>query len=372
MATFKAIVEKHYKKKDGTYNVRIRVTHQRKKKYLSTTFFLTKEQLTKGLKIKDQKILDQLDAIVKRYRDACNTLGIRLNSMTIEQLVEYIKTYTGKPFTLDFIQYFRNVIEQLKKDGRNGSAGTYSVTLNSLIKFINRDFLDVSEITTNFLNEYVKWLRDSIQEKGKKGERAASLYTSNIQCVHNLAKKEFNEEDIGQINIPQSPFSRFKIPPSPTTRKKALPLDVIKKIVELPYSHREKSVTNLTKDVFIISFALMGTNAIDLYNASTLDGNILIYNRTKTKDRRQDRAEIRIKIEPEIMPIINKYLDPTKERVFIFYKAYKTIATFRDALFRGTKQIEDRLGIDGFTFYAARHNNFHFQLKASELQEYFS
>lgn len=36
MVTFKAEVYAHQRKKDGTYNIKIRVTHQGKKRYLST------------------------------------------------------------------------------------------------------------------------------------------------------------------------------------------------------------------------------------------------------------------------------------------------------------------------------------------------
>ena len=46
MATFKAEVYAHQKKKDGTYNIKIRVYHNKEKKYLSTPFFVTQEHLT--------------------------------------------------------------------------------------------------------------------------------------------------------------------------------------------------------------------------------------------------------------------------------------------------------------------------------------
>lgn len=36
MATFKAEVYAHQKKKDGTYNIKIRVTHNGEKRYLAT------------------------------------------------------------------------------------------------------------------------------------------------------------------------------------------------------------------------------------------------------------------------------------------------------------------------------------------------
>ena len=42
MATFKAEVYKHQKRSDGTWNVKIRVTHNRQKKYLSTPIYVSR------------------------------------------------------------------------------------------------------------------------------------------------------------------------------------------------------------------------------------------------------------------------------------------------------------------------------------------
>ena len=54
----------------------------------------------------------------------------------------------------------------------------------------------------------------------------------------------------------------------------------------------------MTKDLALLSLCLMGTNAIDLYNATKYDGRIFAYERTKTKDARDDHAHI------EIAPIV--------------------------------------------------------------------
>ena len=48
MATFKAEVYAHQKKQDGTYNIKIRVTQNQKKRYLATPWFVTKDDLTRS------------------------------------------------------------------------------------------------------------------------------------------------------------------------------------------------------------------------------------------------------------------------------------------------------------------------------------
>lgn len=361
MATFKAEVYKHHKKEDGTYNVKIRVTHNRAKKYLSTTKYITKDDLTKSFKIKNQSIIDDLDALMKRYRDACNELGEKSKDMTIEQIVHYLEAYKGKDaFTLDFIRFGRDKIEQLKASGHSGNARTYEVMLNALTKFTDRESLNISEITVRFLNDFVNWIETRpVNPKRKKGQRAASLYLSNLRALHNMAKNEFNDEDAGIINIPFSPFAKFKVPSTPLTRKRALSADAIKAIAALPY----KEVTqpgmnrfNLAKDMFVLSFALIGMNSVDLYNCDCIKDGRIIYQRTKTKNRRQDRAEISIKIEPEILPLIEKYKDTTGERVFNFHRLYKDSIIFNSAINKGLKQIGSALETEDLEFYAARHS----------------
>lgn len=75
---------------------------------------------------------------------------------------------------------------------------------------------------------------------------------------------------------------------------------------------------NLAKDCFILSFCLMGINSADLYNAAAMKGNTIIYNRTKTKDRRLDNAKMMVDIPNIIQPIIEKYRDKMGKRLFNF------------------------------------------------------
>lgn len=66
MATFKAEVYAHQKRADGTYNIKIRVIHQKRKKYILTTYYVTKDDLTRTtFKLKNQKYIDATDDMIK-------------------------------------------------------------------------------------------------------------------------------------------------------------------------------------------------------------------------------------------------------------------------------------------------------------------
>ncbi|MDR1674948.1 MAG: phage integrase SAM-like domain-containing protein [Tannerella sp.] len=161
MATFKAVVEKHHKKTDGTFNVKIRVTHKRVVKYMATSLFVTKEEVTKSTKIKNQAVLDVLEETVRKYRNACNALGERLDAMTADQVVDYLKRVgKGDVFRLDFIKFGEEVVASLKKNGRPGTASCYGITLNALKRFTGRESLDISEITVSFLEGFIDWINE--------------------------------------------------------------------------------------------------------------------------------------------------------------------------------------------------------------------
>jgi integrase len=101
----------------------------------------------------------------------------------------------------------------------------------------------------------------------------------------------------------------------------------------------------------MISFFLMGMNSADLYDCTDLKGNTLRYFRKKTRGRREDKAEIVITVCPELLPILQKYRDKTKVRVFDFYQRYRDESTFNAAINKGLKSI-----IKGLEFYSARHS----------------
>lgn len=352
MATFKAEVYQHQKKADGTYNIKIRVIHNRKKRYLSTVWFVEREDLTRSGKIKNQKYIDLTDDLIRKYRSICDMAGERLKSMTVDEVVKLITTSRTETFELDIVAYARKYIQELSDQGRIGNAKTYKVAIDALVKWIKREKVGVNEITVKFIQEWIKHLQETT-----KG-RAASLYPSVLRAIHNRAKREFNDEEAGVINIPYSPFKNVDLPKVPVARQRAITVEQLQALAKIPYRMIMQPGTNrfnLAKDVFLLSFLLIGINAVDLYTCTSLKAGRLTYERTKTKNRRSDRAEISIKVPPEAEALVAKYKDPSGERVFNFYKLYSSMDTFSAAINKGLKKIGELIGVDDLEYYAARH-----------------
>lgn len=367
MLTIKAEIKRSELKVDGTYNVKIRFTLDRKVKRLSTNLFVTQQDLTKSLKFKeDTSIKREIDRLVLYYREQCLKLQLDQNHYSLDEIVEFLNGEQEKQQTIDFIKFSREWIASATIKG----APNYKTAINALVRFVGKEELDINLITLDFLEQFKAFLigeRDArtkkLMQQGKRvtSNRTLSLYLVSIKKLFSEAKRKFNKKDKNLILIPNSPFEDFKIPKQEATRKRAIPADIIKKVWKLPYKDMKKGYKstcryNLAKDCFILSFCLMGINSADLYNATEMRENTIIYNRTKTKARRLDGAKMMVDIPKIVQPLIDKYKDSTGKRLFNFYQFYGDEKTFNKAINSGLKEIGSILEVDDLEYYAARHS----------------
>lgn len=345
MATFKATIKKDKQRSDKTWNVLIRFTHERKVRYISTTMYVTKKDLTASFKIKNQQVIDKCEDLIRVYRDKVNKLNLEINSMDIDSVIDYLKSKDDKS-GIDFIAFSRKwcAAHTEIKGIRN-----YLTALNSLCTFFGRESILCSEITVQKLKEYEEYLSDK--------KRAQSLYPSAIVRLFMEARNYFNDEDNNIIRIKQN-LSKYKPKQQNVAEKRALTVDEIRNVFNISYTGiKVRGMDNrrdLAKDCFMLSFCLMGMNSADLYNATEFDGEYITYYRTKTKDRRNDNAKMVVKVHPIIKPLIEKYRG--KERVFNFYERFSSMGDLNRSINIGLKEIGRELGIDNLQFYSARHS----------------
>ncbi len=367
MLTIKAEIKKSELKVDGTYNVKIRFTLDRKVKRLSTNLFITSKDLTKSLKFKeDTSIKRAIDRLVLYYREQCFKLQLDQNHYSLDEIIEFLNGEQEKQQTIDFIKFSREWIASTTIKG----APNYTTAINALVRFIGKEELDINLITLDFLESFKAFLNKEreirtkrLMQQGKQvpSNRSLSLYLISIKKLFNEAKKKYNKKEKNLILIPNSPFMELEIPKQEATRKRAISADIIKKLWKLPYKDMKKGYKstchyNLAKNCFILSFCLMGINSADLYNATEMEGYTIVYNRTKTKDRRLDKAQMKVDIPRLILPLVEKYKDKTGKRLFNFYQYYADEKDFNKAINYGLKEICTILEIDDLEYYAARHS----------------
>lgn len=352
---------------DGTYNVKVRFIKDKKVKRVSTDLFATDSDLTSDLKLKEESIVKQeADRLVLHYRTMVNSLHFDSEDCDVSEIVNRLlcKEEAEKP--IDFIAFSKKWISETTIKGKDN----YTTALNSFIRFLGKEELEIKKITVDLLEQYRDYIINvrnervkALQAEGKRvpSNRCLSLYLMSLRHLYGEAQRFYNKPDKGLMRIPHTPFEYFKIPKQEATRKRAVTPQQIKAIWSLPYQNIHKGVKHtcrpdLAKDCFILSFCLMGINSADLYNATLLRDNRLVYCRTKTKERRLDKAKMEVVVPDMVLPIIEKYRDTTGQRLFRFYKDYRDHKAFNKAINKGLKGIGDQLNIDDLEFYAARHS----------------
>ena len=344
--SFKPVVADH-KKADGTYTIRIRVTANRKSKYISTNISVSDIQLTRTGNIKDRAVLDNLDALVARMRAASADIDpFVVSRMTVDEIARYIENNQEGTFRLEFFGFAQKVIEsKATKNTRN----YYRNAVVAFAEFTGRKSMDISEITSSLMRNFEAWL----VAKYGKGARATGAYPESIGHIHGQARLLYNNEETGEIKI-RNPFAYFHA----TRTRQPAHRNVSRETIQAFIDRRDKLTLKtdiMSADLFLLSFALMGMNAADLYACpAPLDG-ILIYNRAKTASRRDDNAEMHVMIDPRIQKLFEKWADPEKRHALRLYKKIRPNVLNLE-LSIGLRRACKLMGIEErLTFYSARH-----------------
>ncbi len=347
--TISAVVTKQSLKKDGTYPIRIRVTFKRKYKLLSTNLVAEKRQLSRSLEITDPVLSDSVSTIVRQMRGAVNTLNpYELESMDVSDVVSRIEKAlshdNGKAFSLDFPDYCEKVVANKSRAARMN----YICAIHALSDFLGTAHFDISVISSSMMRRFEQHLRD----KHGDSARAVTLYTSAIAAVHKKAREEFNNEESDEVNI-KNPFDYYKCPKRVfSAEHRDIDIEIVKQMLSMRDAliGRER----LGVDLFLISFALMGMNTPDIYKCVKPKDGIITYNRTKTMNSRPDKAEMRVRIEPCVEPLLTEYKDGGR-LAFNFHERYSTYENLGRAANIGLKAFSERIGVPKIDFYSARH-----------------
>lgn len=370
MATTFDYYVRNYRRSDGTRAVYIRMTHNRKSTFFPTSIYVTDRQVSKNMEIRDSRILDAIDSRLRSFRSVFYKVD-HPEYRTLDELEAFIKKDLEGPqkFTLDIFDYAGKLMASMKPKTAEG----YKTSLNAIKRFIGGEHLDINEITTQWLLRFRDFLetepaitntgghakskKSGTYQRKSRGSRGVSYYMGCLRKIHNAARLEFNDYDTGNINIPRQPFAKGIIPSMPVTKPRAISAaDIHKLYICEPKKSREA----LAKDVFFLSFALCGTNTIDLYNLqkTDLNGSLVTYRRSKTKDRRKkDHAEITLRVIGMAAVIIERYRSEFGSCLLDFSNRYSNSKGFNKAVNLGLKDLAEHAGINvNLDTYTARHS----------------
>lgn len=301
--------------KDGNlFPVKLRVYFDYATKYFATGFDLTKEDFQRSyLSQKPRQDYKQLKTDLQAAEARAKAIAKTIEPFDLQKFRK--KVFVSSGSRIDVTYYYREKIDELKKEDRIKTAGSYEQSLSSLtayLKSIGRDGkpFTFNAVTEDFLRDYERWMLGKGNSKASVG-----IYLRSLRHIFNLAIQA------GEVHKDRFPFgqARYKIPQGQKV-KKALPKNDIKKLIDYPLP--ENSYMFRARIYWIFSYLISGINLTDLARLKykNILGNSIHFVRHKTRETTRERATpIIASIHPVAQEIIKRFgQEPLTPETYIF------------------------------------------------------
>ena len=236
MATFKTCVQKQ--RKDGFYQVYIRVTHLKKSMYIKTDKFVNSKGLDATGNIKDTFVLKYCINKISDFVERLNKMDI--TNWTVHDIVSYLDTADED---ICFSEYARKYKFEMARRGQKRNARNYELAYQHLERYAGTNKLMFSRFTTNFIDGWIKSLSETA--------RAKEMYPICIRQIFKQAVLDYNDYDRGIIIIKTNPWLKVKIPAADKPEKRAITPEECRVFFSspLPESKMKDSLPELGRDV---------------------------------------------------------------------------------------------------------------------------
>lgn len=318
-----------YEKEDGTRQVLLRVTVDRKSKKPGLGIFIIKKDFNPGGTLhkhnwirtrneRHEKINKQIKRIITKTQDHIaryQKKSILLTSSSVREIVDrVVRGDDGAPAPISFTEFYNSVMESYLPN-QLGTHAIYKTTMDRLKEFAGDD-IQFSQLDDNFVNSFFKWLTNDFKsKKGKKpvGVNSANLYISKVATVIERAKKTILEVDgkrVPLIRQENDPMMNYKKAKGIETMVEILDPEEIEMFekADLP----EGSKIWHSRNVFMLQYYMAGSRVSD----------ILLLKWEKVDDLRVEYRSLKtnalhsLKIHDKINYILSLY--PKKPAGFVF------------------------------------------------------
>lgn len=334
---------------EGKHPIKIRVTHQRKRKYypvltperqkvlLSQKDFDFLTSTAKAKLRKDNRVMREvLDASVDSAKEAIKeaTLGGKKPF----SIGEFERKYLGTDAYRNFLGYFKSHIDKLGKKGQAGTVRAYSSAYAALYAFQNgRDF-DPADLTTQKLEAFDEWLRTprakASTSKNKEAKMTKALNDTSVSIYMRCIRSVFNEMAANDEYLEAIyPFSRkdsdkkYKIPTGRGQKGITLGKDEMKAFIngEVIGEAIPENPMYRARQMLLFSFFGQGANFKDLalLKYENVGKNYIEFERQKTIRTKQDGRKVQIPLTDELQEILIEQGNPDKKKGSYIFEVFK-------------------------------------------------
>lgn len=117
--------------------MKLRVTHNRIMRKISTPYYVEAKYVTPDLEITDKELLGLCEDLYSDCRKICRDSGFTINRMSVDGLVHVpdVKLAGSEDFHLDFCKFWGEQADTLS----HGTRRNYITALNAFKRFIRTD-----------------------------------------------------------------------------------------------------------------------------------------------------------------------------------------------------------------------------------------
>jgi hypothetical protein len=337
MTTLKAAVVPAKQLKSGKHKIRIAVGHKKQTRYLVTRFVIDDlSQFRDGQVVNDLEapaINSKLRNLLNEYQDALDK--INTDAYTCGQIVEYLSRFKRTSSTFNSVA--KEMISEMKEEGRKGTAGLYELTLRYFNECTyGKMMLDM--IVPKTIKDFDLFLN---KEKGLNAT-TRGIHMAHVKAIINSAIRD------KIVSYETHPFEYY-VKPAPEVRELDISVEEFKKIRDSDFP--EKSL-RVARDVFLLSYYLGGINLIDLMNINFKNATTIEYIREKSKNTKRGEKKISLSIPPEAQPIIKTWIGRNGKLNFGYKLSY---SNFRNYVTKELQRLADRLELNKHVvYYSAR------------------
>jgi integrase/recombinase XerD len=290
-------------KSNGKCPVRLRVYFQGKTRYYAVDLDLTEKEFAGATATNPRKNYLEYHEILEGIKEKAKAARDSLTIFTFEAFER--KLYDTAPPKEDVPGYYHSYIKEMEKEGRVGTASSYSLSLKSLLGYHTYRAAGRKPEALGFLTIDKDWLKGFEQWMAENGKSMTTvgIYLRPLRAVFNQAIAD------GLITQDYYPFGKRKYQiPAGRNVKKALSKEELKKLYEHPVE--EGSVQDKAKDFWFLSFLCNGMNMKDilLLQYRDISEDKIAFIREKTKNTtKSNQKPIVVMMNDDIKAIIKKW-----------------------------------------------------------------
>lgn len=342
-------------RKDGTYPIMLRLSHQGKTIPISLGIYIRKKdfdpvnRVIRGAYKGTNSVTRLNNQINKRRTEILDVITKleetgELDTLSIAQLKE--RVINSSESNLFFV-YAERLIKEMIEAKKYGNARTYDGVMK-VLKTFRKD----KDFTFNQLNyDLLKKFETYYLAKGNS-INGLSVNLRTIRAIYNKGIKA------GLGDKGNSPFENYKIKHEPT-QKRALSIEALKAIMNTAIEENHPCFH--TRNYFLSSFYMYGISFIDM---AFLKLNNIVDGRIRFK-RRKTGKPYDLKITSQLQEILNYYMKDKKPNDFIFpiitrstlAEQYRDVENRRKLYNRSLKDLAKECKLqENLTSYVSRHS----------------